>query len=70
MVRDVIKIETMERLVNEADGTKLGRMMVPFLEAIVAAKARKVVGTSGSTFGIYVERFLHAAYVEEAQSAL
>jgi hypothetical protein len=40
----------MSRLENQLDGVKLGRLFLPFLEAIVAAKGKITVGTAGSTF--------------------
>lgn len=46
----VQSVHAMGRLVNELDGVSLGRLFLPFLEAIVAAMAREVVGTQGSTF--------------------
>jgi len=46
----VESVERMGRLVNQLDGVPLGRLFLPFLEAIVAAKGRLVVGTEHSTF--------------------
>lgn len=46
----VESVERMGRLVNSLDGVPLGRLFLPFLEAIVAAKGRLVVGTEHSTF--------------------
>lgn len=46
----VPSVGALNRLVNELDGVRLGRLFLPFLEAIVAAKARITVGTQGSTF--------------------
>ena len=40
----------MTRLVNGADGIGLGRLMIPFLEAMIAAMGGATVGTTGSTF--------------------
>lgn len=40
----------MGRLINEMDGIGLGRLLVPFLEAMIAAKGILTVGTQGSTF--------------------
>ncbi|KAM0793376.1 hypothetical protein ACM66B_000831 [Microbotryomycetes sp. NB124-2] len=48
----------MKSLVNEQDGIELGRLFVPFVDAIVAAKARITVGTAKSTFS----GALHDAY--------
>ncbi|MBZ6370579.1 MAG: hypothetical protein LBE44_01380 [Microbacterium hominis] len=51
----VESVSEMDRLVNELDGVRLGRLFLPFTEAIVAAKARVTVGTERSTFsGAYV----------------
>ena len=51
----VESVSEMDRLVNELDGVRLGRLFLPFLEAIVAAKARVTVGTERSTFsGAYI----------------
>jgi hypothetical protein len=46
----VDSVGRMKGLVNKADGIGLGRLLVPFLEAIVASKGRITVGTPGSTF--------------------
>lgn len=46
----VESVSEMDRLVNELDGVRLGRLFLPFLEAMVAAKARVTVGTERSTF--------------------
>ncbi|GAA5834842.1 hypothetical protein JCM11251_002040 [Rhodosporidiobolus azoricus] len=46
----VRSVNEMSRLVNDLDGVSLGRLFLPFLEAIVAAKARLTVGTAHSTF--------------------
>jgi hypothetical protein len=42
--------QQMSRLENENDGMPLGRLFLPFLEAVIAAKAKVVSGTPGSTF--------------------
>jgi hypothetical protein len=44
----------MDDLENAEDGVKLKRFFIPFLDAMVVSKARKVVGTSGSTFSQFV----------------
>jgi hypothetical protein len=43
-------IGMMKSAINENDGVPLGRLFLPFLEAMVAAKGIMTVGTSGSTF--------------------
>ncbi|BGP12547.1 hypothetical protein JCM10213_004868 [Rhodosporidiobolus nylandii] len=58
----VKSVDEMSRLVNELDGVPLGRLFLPFLEAIVAAKARLTVGTAHSTFSGFAEGHLHRAY--------
>ncbi|GAA6061050.1 hypothetical protein JCM10212_004624 [Sporobolomyces blumeae] len=54
----------MSRLVNELDSVELGRLFLPFLEAVVAAKARITVGTPHSTFSGFAAGSLHDAYWE------
>lgn len=49
----------MTRLVNGADGIGLGRLMIPFLEAMIAAMAGVTVGTTGSTFSGQQISFSH-----------
>lgn len=46
----VASVKQMGRLVNDLDGVGLGRLFLPFLEAVVAARARITVGTEHSTF--------------------
>lgn len=46
----VESVGDMAKLVNKADGVPLGRLFLPFLEAVVAAKGYETVGTPGSTF--------------------
>ncbi len=46
----VESVQQMSRLENENDGMPLGRLFLPFLEAVIAAKANLVSGTPGSTF--------------------
>ncbi|KAL8286288.1 hypothetical protein RQP46_004776 [Phenoliferia psychrophenolica] len=46
----VPSVGAMLRLVNDADGVPLGRLLLPFLEAVVVAKGFVSVGTGGSTF--------------------
>ncbi|GAA5903202.1 hypothetical protein JCM8208_002236 [Rhodotorula glutinis] len=61
----VESVAQMGRLVNELDGVPLGRLFLPFLEAIVAAKGRLVVGTEHSTFSSFASTSLHDAYWAE-----
>ncbi|KAK4698619.1 hypothetical protein P7C70_g7655, partial [Phenoliferia sp. Uapishka_3] len=58
----VESVGEMTKLVNKADGVKLGRLLLPFLEAVVAAKGWATVGTSGSTFSTFAAGDLHDAY--------
>lgn len=46
----VESVGEMARLENELDGVPLGRLFLPFLEAVVSAKGKITVGTAGSTF--------------------
>jgi hypothetical protein len=46
----VHSLKVMEGAVNENDGVKLGRLLLPFMEAMVASKAALTIGTTGSTF--------------------
>ncbi|KAM0749365.1 hypothetical protein T439DRAFT_363921 [Meredithblackwellia eburnea MCA 4105] len=57
----------MMRLVNKLDGVPLGRLFLPFLEAVVAAKGRTTIGTRGSTFSSYAEGDLHRAYMADTR---
>ncbi|GAA5896363.1 uncharacterized protein JCM6883_006880 [Sporobolomyces salmoneus] len=61
----VESVGEMGRLQNEIDGVPLGRLFLPFLEAIVAAKGRITVGTTGSTFSGFATGALHDAYREQ-----
>ncbi|GAA5932367.1 hypothetical protein JCM3775_001204 [Rhodotorula graminis] len=61
----VDSVAQMGRLVNGLDGVPLGRLFLPFLEAIVAAKGRLVVGTEHSTFSSFASTSLHDAYWAE-----
>ncbi|MBW0467177.1 hypothetical protein O181_006892 [Austropuccinia psidii MF-1] len=44
----------LKKLKNPKDGTPLGKLLIPMLDAMVAAKASGVVGTNGSTFSRFV----------------
>ncbi|KAG0152408.1 hypothetical protein CROQUDRAFT_649801 [Cronartium quercuum f. sp. fusiforme G11] len=49
-------------LVNGADGVNLGGLFAPLLDAIVAGRAKGVVGTEGSTFSRFVVDVLFPTY--------
>jgi len=53
----VESVGEMGRLENELDGVPLGRLFLPFLEAIIAAKGRITVGTAHSTFSCELRSF-------------
>lgn len=46
----VHSLKRMQSSVNENDGVQLGRLFLPFMEAMVAAKGVVTAGTDGSTF--------------------
>lgn len=46
----VYSLKKMQSIVNENDGVQLGRLFLPFMEAMVAAKGVVTAGTDGSTF--------------------
>ncbi|KAH8913707.1 hypothetical protein BT69DRAFT_1327300 [Atractiella rhizophila] len=46
-------------------GEKLGGLMLPILDGMVAARARIVIPTEDSTFGTYVANQLHEAYMQK-----
>ncbi|GAA5982690.1 hypothetical protein JCM10908_006747 [Rhodotorula pacifica] len=48
---------------SEWDGTDLGKFLLPFLEAEIAARAVRVLGTHQSTFSGYTTTILHDNYV-------
>ncbi|GAA5859823.1 hypothetical protein JCM1840_006471 [Sporobolomyces johnsonii] len=58
----VNSVGEMGRLVNALDDVPLGRLFLPFLEAIIAAKGRLTVGTFRSTFSGFAQGDLHQAY--------
>ncbi|GAA5875903.1 hypothetical protein JCM16303_004037 [Sporobolomyces ruberrimus] len=58
----VESVGEMARLENELDGVPLGRLFLPFLEAVVSAKGKITVGTAGSTFSAFATGALHDAY--------
>ncbi|GAA6031975.1 hypothetical protein JCM8097_003369 [Rhodosporidiobolus ruineniae] len=66
----VRSVNEMGRLVNELDGVPLGRLFLPFLEAIIAAKGWAVSGTPHSTFSGFAEGELHRAYWDVVTSKL
>ncbi|KXN90127.1 hypothetical protein AN958_04617 [Leucoagaricus sp. SymC.cos] len=51
-------LASLDHLVNKVDGVPLRSHLLPFIDALVAAKALRVVGTKGSTFSYYVEDVL------------
>lgn len=59
-------VEEMGRLENDADGMPLGRLFLPFLEAVIAAKAEHITGTHGSTFSGFAAGGMHRAYHDDA----
>ncbi|GAA6022512.1 hypothetical protein JCM11491_001701 [Sporobolomyces phaffii] len=61
----VESVGQMSRLENELDRVPLGRLFLPFLEAIVAAKGKVTVGTAGSTFSSFATGALHDAYHDQ-----
>jgi len=65
----VTSLKFMEGAINENDGVKLGRLLLPFMEAAVAAKAAVTVGTRGSTFSGFAAGFLHDAYSDDVAFA-
>ncbi|KAK4057561.1 hypothetical protein OIO90_001206 [Microbotryomycetes sp. JL221] len=64
------QVQEMLALVNENDGVGLGRHFTPFVEAIVAAKARITVGTARSTFSSFTQGALHDAYHNHSGSSV
>ncbi|KAK4702707.1 hypothetical protein P7C70_g3519, partial [Phenoliferia sp. Uapishka_3] len=71
----VDSVGDMLKLVNKLDGVALGRLLLPFMEAVVASKGFTTVGTPGSTFSGYAAGDLHQAYLldekeEERERAL
>lgn len=55
----------MLKLANAIDGAPLGRLMLPFLEAVVAAKGLGAAGTEGSTFSDFATKEMWMSYREE-----
>lgn len=54
----VSHLAPLDQLVNPTDGVPLRPHFLPFVDALVAAKALRVVGTKGSTFSHYIEDVL------------
>lgn len=48
--RPVTSVALMKSAVNKHDAVPLGRLFLPFLEAMIAAKCVMTIGTKGSTF--------------------
>lgn len=55
-------LDAIKSATSETGAAPLGRMLIPLLEAAIAAKGAHTVGTKGSTFSGYTESVLHAAY--------
>lgn len=47
---------------NKEDKVELGSFLIPFVDAMVAAKGRAMVGTTGSTFSRFAVDVLHQNY--------
>lgn len=56
------ELKHMQAAVNVNDGVKLGRLFLPFMEAMVAAKAAVTAGTVGSTFSCVSQLHCSALY--------
>jgi hypothetical protein len=50
------------RSMRNSDGVELYDYLLPFLEAMVVAHGKVVVGTRGSTFSKFIEQNLWPAY--------
>ncbi|KAK4698576.1 hypothetical protein P7C70_g7697, partial [Phenoliferia sp. Uapishka_3] len=61
----VDSVGDMLKLVNKLDGVPLGRLFLPFMEAVVAAKGFETVGTKGSTFSGFAQGAMHRAYMSD-----
>lgn len=48
----------LNQVINRIDGIPLRPHLLPFVDALVAGKAQRVVGTKGSTFSYYIEDIL------------
>ncbi|GAA95578.1 uncharacterized protein L969DRAFT_58563 [Mixia osmundae IAM 14324] len=55
----------LEKSVNAGDHIGLGRLLIPFLEAMVAAKGAFTVGTTGSTFSGFATGELRRVYRQQ-----
>lgn len=56
------ELVSLESLINVNDGVALRPFMIPFVDSMVAAKGRQVVGTLGSTFSRFVTDVLWRVY--------
>ncbi|EPQ52906.1 hypothetical protein GLOTRDRAFT_45604 [Gloeophyllum trabeum ATCC 11539] len=56
------ELAPLDPIQNPYDGAFLKPFLLPLIEAIIAGKARYVVGTDGSTFSAYVQDVLWRAY--------
>lgn len=54
--------QSLNMLRNDYDGIELKRFLLPFVDAMVAGRAREIVGTEGSTFSRFVEDVLWTTY--------
>ncbi|PLW17276.1 hypothetical protein PCASD_18356 [Puccinia coronata f. sp. avenae] len=57
-----IRISPQDRQPRTSTDPALGKLMVPFLDALVAARAASFVGTPGSTFSDFVNNSLFRTY--------
>ena len=66
------EVEPIANIRDPVSGMEIGNMLVPFLDAMVVARAARVVGTPHSTFSWYVQDVLwrvnHGLDIEERSS--
>ncbi|KAJ4483670.1 hypothetical protein J3R30DRAFT_3450660 [Lentinula aciculospora] len=55
-------LDTLDHLENLYDGLKLKPFLIPFLDAMIAGKSSRAIGTPGSTFSTYVTDVLWPKY--------
>lgn len=48
----------LDQVINGIDGVPLRPHLLPFIDALIAGKAQRVIGTKGSTFSYYIEDIL------------
>jgi len=67
------ELESITNIRDPVSGMEIGSMLVPFLDAMVVARAARVVGTPHSTFSWYVQDVLwrenHGLDIEERNSS-